>query len=43
MTPPSPADTRLLTTAAKADLHILKRFAEDQLHPHVVLNVQEET
>lgn len=43
MTPPFHADTWLLTTAAKADLHILMRFAEDkrvQLHLHVVLNVQ---
>lgn len=44
MTPPFHADTRLLTTAAKADLHILMRFPEEdslQLHPLVVLNVLE--
>lgn len=46
LTPSSHADTRLLVTAAKADLHILMRLVKDkkvQLHPHVVFNFQKET
>lgn len=44
MTAPCRADTRPLVTAARTDLHILRRFPGEesaQLRPLVVLNVQE--